>query len=182
MIFLVDLTLKYFDFFMFFEDLGVKCLVIGSFMHPISQFLNLLLLLRQLDAWCTDACGEFSILKLSCCRKVILLAIVVSCIKDSFTNKPLSYLVVFNPFYNFVSINWESCWSQQLDVIFIHNYTIMKNKCLQLRKSSLWAYMTSEWTRDVTLNSLLVFCYYGLSKLMNSSIPKISPGNKVRTL
>lgn len=137
MVFFVDLCLKYFDFFMFFEDLRIKCLMFGCFMHPISQFLNLLLLLRQLNAGCADGCWELTILKLSCCLKVVLLAIELSCIKDSFTYEPLSDLVVFNPFHNFISINCESCRFQDLDVIFAHNYKFNNKWNITIEKIAL---------------------------------------------
>ena len=41
-----DLNLKHFDFLVLFQDLGVECFMIGGLIHPVSQLLNLLLLLR----------------------------------------------------------------------------------------------------------------------------------------
>jgi hypothetical protein len=53
-----DLNFEYLDLFMLFEYLWIKCLMLGCLLHPVAQFLNLLLFLRELMLRCADHACE----------------------------------------------------------------------------------------------------------------------------
>jgi len=111
-----DLNLKHFDFLVLFQDLGVECFMIGGLIHPISQFLNLLLLLRKLYLRCADHRCKSAPLKWTCSCQIGCRAINLCGIHYGLTDATLAHLVIFDSLSYLGFINCKCLLFQELSI------------------------------------------------------------------
>ena len=117
---LVNLNFDNLNLFVFFKHLRIKSLMVGGFSHPITQFLNLLLFLRELHARSSNRANMASTLMRTCCCQVSLIAVEFCGIKNCFTNSPFAYFMILNTFCNLSSIHSENLIFQHFFISFIY--------------------------------------------------------------
>ena len=111
-----DLNLKHFDFLVFLQDLGVERFMISGLIHPVSQLLNLLLLLRKLNLRCADHRCKATSFKRTCSSQIGCRAINLGGIHDGLTDATLANLVIFDSLSYLGFINSKCLLFQELRI------------------------------------------------------------------